>query len=153
MLALARRTTLAVAAAVALLSGCSVTGGSCSGLGAALLGAAPAEASCAAGIEYDDRFYLEGSDRVRLSRGGTLSGAVIPGCNDIGSNCQWADEPDQPIRAWAVRGVSRRVMVLAVEPGSGRLAVFVRRPAAQRRYLHLVDGRWELRRQVAERAR
>ena len=151
MLAVLRRAAVAAAVAVALLTGCSAVGGSCSALGAAYLGAAPAEASCAAGIEYDGRFYLQGTGRVRLSRGKTLSGAVIPGCNDTGTNCQSADEPDEPVSAWAVRGVSPRVMVLSPDV-TGRLQVFVRGHVDIRRYLHRIDGRWELRRTPLARA-
>ena len=39
-------------------------------------------------------------------------GAVIPGCNDTGTNGCMANEPDTPVKAWSIQGVDPAVAVL-----------------------------------------
>ncbi len=78
---------LLVVVATALLGGCSGTSGG------------GGEASCAAVVVVDGARYLGYGDLQRdPATTGREVDAVLPACNDTGSNGVMADEPDEAIR-------------------------------------------------------
>lgn len=85
------------------------------------LWAGAASASCAAGIEYRDRFYVAWYDRLPVAKGEPLGEAVYPPCDD-GNGC--GDEPDatgRPIQVWAPINQSRaNVATARTAPECGR---------------------------------
>ena len=148
------------AAAVTFLSAALVTGclseGSCSvgtsrggapGLSiGSMFGVSEASASCAAGVEYQGRFYVAWSDKLPVAKGDLLGDAVYPPCND-GSGCG-ADAPDttgRPTQVWALRGVDPdRVLVGRAEP-NGKFVVYGRLNADPEDYFRFAGGTWHIR--------
>ena len=47
-----------------------------------MFGVSEASASCAAGVEYQGRFYVAWSDKLPVAKGDWLGDAVYPPCND-----------------------------------------------------------------------
>jgi hypothetical protein len=128
------------AVATALLTGCFSSSG-CSDAGAAL-GASPAAASCAAGVEYDGTFYQEWSRKLPVAKGRALGSAIYPACHDTGGCVADDDAQARPTQVWAMRGVDPDQMIVGREEGSGRLVVMGGRGVDPKRYFHLTDGTW-----------
>ena len=122
-----------------LASGC-LGSGSCAG--SALV--APASASCAAGVEYDGAFYLEWSAEVPVRRGAPVGEASYPGCNDE-PDCEGAEPPPTPTRAWRMRGVDPGTIVIARSEGAHEWRVFARPGTDPEDYFRLDNGRWRVR--------
>lgn len=148
------------AAAVTFLSAALVTGclseGSCSaganggaapGLSiGSMFGVSEASASCAAGVEYQGRFYVPWSGKLPVVKGDLLGDAVYPPCND-GSGCG-ADDPDttgRPTQVWAMRGVDPDRVVVGRVEGNGKLVVFGRLNADPEDYFRFAGGTWHTR--------
>jgi hypothetical protein len=149
-------------AAVAALTAFAATG--CSSVESCYLGELPggrganltmvdgfhgraASASCAAGVEYRGRFYVEWSDDLPVTKGRLLGIAIYPPCNDTGGSCA-VDGPDaagRPTRVWAMRGVDPDRVVIARQQGFDKFAVFGRLHANPRHYFRFADCTWHLR--------
>src|SRR5262245_34416135 len=108
------------ALAVGPLAGCQAEG-SCA---SASWFAAPAAASCAAGIEYLDHFYVSWSTDLPATKGARLDAAVYPSCDD-GNSCA-EDLVDRPAQAWTLRGVDPDRVIVGRPEGSDRLVVYGR---------------------------
>jgi hypothetical protein len=104
-----------------------------------------ASASCAAGIEYQGRFYVAWSDRLPAVKGEPLGEAVDPPrCNDGNIGC--SDEPDTqgpPIEVWALPGADPNQIIVSQE--SGRLIVYGSLDADPKDYFRFSHGVWHLR--------
>ncbi|HEY3187285.1 MAG TPA: hypothetical protein VGJ70_07405 [Solirubrobacteraceae bacterium] len=79
---------------------------------APVLGAAPAHAACSAAVRYAGATYL--GSAISVADGRALTGAVIPGCNDVVTHdAQGNDtsprEPDEPIDAHRIARVPARL--------------------------------------------
>src|SRR5947209_14644244 len=79
-----------------------------------VLGAAPAHAACVASVRYSGATYF--GSALTAVEGRSLSGGVLPGCNDvIVHDAQGHDvsprQPDQPVALRRVRGVPARLAV------------------------------------------
>jgi len=131
------------ALAAALLAGC-VSDAGCS-LG---IGVEHASASCAAGVSYQDHFYVAWSDELPVAKGELLGAAEYPGCND-GSGCGGVDEEGRPTRVWAMRGVDPEQVVVGRAEGTDQLVVFGRLHADPKDYFRFVGGTWHIRRAPA----
>jgi hypothetical protein len=123
-----------------VVTACMSSGGRCAG---ALVGASPASASCAAGVEYDGRFYTELSSRLPVAKGRALGAAVYPPCNDTGG-CVDAGR-GRPTQVWAMRGVDSDTLIVARREGGRRLVVMAVSGTHIRHFFRFSDGAWHLR--------
>ena len=76
------------------------------------LGAAPAHAACSVSLRYAGATYL--ASPLELADGPALSGAVIPGCNDVVTRDEQGNdtspkEPDEPVEAHRIPRVPTRL--------------------------------------------
>lgn len=149
-----RRTVAVSLVSAALVAGC-VSNGSCSaggrGVGALswsivnTFAPGPAYASCAAGVEYEGRFYQAWSN-LPVSKGELLGDAAYPPCND-GNGCDDdVDTNPRPTQVWAMRGVDPTQVVVGRREGSGELTVFGRLAADPEDYFRFSGGAWHVRR-------
>lgn len=81
---------------------------------APVLGAAPAHATCAASVRYMGATYV--GTGLEAVDGPALSGAVIPGCNDVVAHDSEGNdisprEPDQPVEVHRIARVPARLAV------------------------------------------
>ena len=150
------RTAGVSALTAVLVAGCS-SGESCSvnalhgrGLEQAMAGSSnrgAVAASCAAGVEYRGRFYLEWSADLPVAKGRLLGAAVYPPCNDTGGSCagEGPEATGRPTQVWAMRGVDPDRVVIARQQGVGRFEVFGRLHDNPRHYFRFADGNWHIR--------
>ena len=127
-----RHTTGAVLLTAALLTGC-LADESCQ---------EAASASCAAGVEYQDHFYVAWSAKLPVVRGERLGDAIRPVCDD-GGGCV-DQEAVRHTTVWAMRGVDPGQVVIAREEGTGRLVVHGRLHADPEDYFTFSDGTWHV---------
>jgi hypothetical protein len=107
------------------------------------IGVGPASASCAAGVEYQGRFYLAWSAGLPVAKGRLLGDAVYPACDDTGG-CG-GDDPDaagRPTQVWAMDGVDPTQVVVGRTQGSHRFVVYGRPDADPRDYFRFAGGNW-----------
>jgi hypothetical protein len=151
------RTAAVVVVTSTLLTGC-VSDPSCSGgrgISAGILtelravvGSEVASASCAAGVEYEGRFYMAWSDRLPIAQGEPLGEAVYPppcegGCLDAD------DEQATPVQVWAMHGADPEQVLIAEMEGSGKLIVYGRLHADPDDYFRFAGGTWHVRSRAA----
>ncbi len=139
----------------ALMSGC-LSESSCSSarrlpeglralaIGTSLWGGA-ASASCAAGLEYQDRFYVAWSGELPVAKGEPLGEAVFPPCDDGNGCSEGPDATGRPTQVWAMRGADPDQILVARDEGSDRLVVYGRLHADPMDYFRFSDGAWHIR--------
>jgi len=76
------------------------------------VGAAPAHAACSVSLRYAGATYL--ASPLEVADGPALSGAVIPGCNDVVTRDEQGNdtspkEPDEPVEAHRIPRVPTRL--------------------------------------------
>ncbi len=124
----------------AMVTGCT-SDGSCAAGRMPAIGVPAASASCAAGVEYDGRFYHQLSAKLPVAQGRALGDAVYPVCN---AGCDDTDATGRPTRVWALRGADASEIVVGQMEGSDRLVVFARPGADPKDYFRFRGGAWHL---------